>query len=301
VQALETACWDLIGKAVDRPLHQLLGGRMRDRIPMIAYLMYRLPSPSGGGGEQTAEQLVEHARALVAEHGLRTLKLKGGVLEPEEEYATVRALREAFPAHDLRFDPNALWTAETAVRMGRRLEELDLEWYEDPTWGVDAMSRVRRDVRIPFATNMCCVQLDQLPVAIRAGALDVQLLDVHDWGGLGQTLKGAATCEAFGLGIGLHSGGEAGVSTALYLQLAAALPKLPHAVDSFYHHQTEDVITRPHRYVDGCFGVPDGPGLGVELDLDQLRRLERLNEREGDRPSYGAFEAASELRYPGMR
>jgi glucarate dehydratase len=300
VQALETACWDIMGKATGLPLHQLLGGKLRSQIPTIAYLFYRAMSAAHGrSDEDEAREMVEHGRELIERHGFGTIKLKGGVRTPDSEYGTALALREAFPHHRLRIDPNALWTVETAIRMGRRFEELDLEWYEDPVAGIEGMSRARRDVRIPFATNMCCVQLDQLPTAIRAGAMDVQLLDVHDWGGLTNAMKGAATCEAFQVGVGLHSSGEAGISTALNLHVAAALPSLPYAIDSLYHHQTRDVITVPHRYLNGCFTVPEGPGLGVEIDDDNLRQLESFNEEEGDRPSYAGV-VSSEPRFPGM-
>lgn len=276
IQALETACWDIIGKAIGQPLYRLLGGKLRSTVPVIGYLYYRVDLESRRARERSPESVVEYARHLVERHGFKTLKKKGGVFAPDEELMTMRSLRDAFPQHQLRFDPNAFWSVETAVRIGRQLEELSLEWYEDPTWGIEGMSRARRDVRIPFATNMCCLQLDQLPVAIRAGAFDVQLLDIDDWGGLTTSLKAAATCETFQIGVGTHSTGEAGVATALYLHLAASLFSFPHAMDSHYHHQMMDVITEPHQYIDGQMAVPDGPGLGVEVDEDALRHLEQL-------------------------
>jgi glucarate dehydratase len=299
VQALETACWDIIGKALDRPLCQLLGGRLREHIPAVAYVMYRLRSPDGRGGERSPQQLVEHAQELVEALGVGTIKLKGGVLEPDKELAAVRALRAAFPDHRLRFDPNALWSAATAVRLGRQLEELELEWYEDPTSGLEAIGRVRQTVRIPIATNMYAIGLHQLASAIRHRAVDVELLDLQDWGGIVAATKGAATCEAFGVGVGLHSHGEAGIYTALCLHVAAALPTLPYAIDSFYHHQLQDLITEPHRYVDGGFQVPSGPGLGVEIDEDKLRSLERLNQEEGDRSWYEEQATKVTVRRPG--
>lgn len=299
MQALETACWDIMGKAAGRPICQLLGGRMRTEIPMIAYMFYRLPGPDGRGGEQTTEAMVEHTREIVERTGVGTIKLKGGVFPPEEEYACTVALREAFPDAQLRFDPNSLWSVETAIRYGRRFEELDLEWYEDPVWGIEGMSRVASVLDVPLATNMCTLQLDQIPQTIRLGAIDIQLLDPADWGGITNTMKAAATYQVFQVGLGMHSGGEAGISTALQLQIAAALPVLPYAIDSHYHHQTEDVITAPHAYVDGCFRLPEGPGLGVELDPDQLEKLERLNEREGDLLFYG-HEDRTQPRFMGM-
>ena len=301
LQALETACWDIAGKVAGRPLCQLLGGQLRDHIPAIAYVMFRMETADGLAGEKTPEAIVDYTQRVVAAHGFETIKLKGGVLSPEAELATMRELRGAFPTQHLRFDPNGLWSGATAVRIGRQLEELDLEWFEDPVLGIEGMSRARRNVRIPFATNMCSFDLGQLSQAIRASAFDVQLIDIHDWGGVSAAMRGVATCEAFQIGVGLHSGGEAGISTALCLHLAAALPTLPHAIDSFYHHQIADVITEPHRYFDGGFAVPDGPGLGVEIDEDKLRHLEKLNEQEGDRAWYEEGGVTAETRYPGTR
>lgn len=208
-------------------------------------------------------------------------------------------LREAFPEHRLRFDPNSLWSVETSIRYGRRFEELDLEFYEDPCWGIEGMSRVAHALDLPLATNMCTLDLDEIPQTIRLGAIDVMLLDPCDWGGVGAFQRAAAVFQVFQVGIGMHSGGEAGISTALQVQLAAALPVLPYAIDSHYHHQTEDVITEPWTYVDGCFRVPEGPGLGVEIDEEKLQKLERLNEGEGDLVFYG-HEDRGEPRYMGI-
>jgi glucarate dehydratase len=298
VQALETACWDIAGKATEQPLCQLLGGRQRDEIPAIAYVHYRAQMQDGAGGESTPEQIVDYTRNLVARYGFTTIKMKGGVYEPEHEYQTVLALREAFPGHLIRFDPNALWSVETAIRLGRRLEPLDLEWYEDPVLGIDGMRRVRRELRIPFATNMCSVQLDQLPLAIRSGAIDIQLLDIDDWGGLTHAMKAAAACETFSIGVGLHSSAELGISTALHLHVAAALPSLPHAMDSHYHHESDDIIVGSHTYVRGGFAVPVRPGLGVDLDHEKLQEFEQRfqrgeHEELGDRPEFAP-------RFPGQ-
>jgi glucarate dehydratase len=299
VQALETACWDLMGKATGRPLCQLLGGRMRTEIPMIAYMFFRERAADGRGGEQTPEALLEATREIVERTGVGTIKVKGGVLDPDTELRTTALVREAFPDHRLRFDPNSLWSVETSIRYGRRFEELDLEFYEDPCWGIEGMSRVARAVRIPLATNMCTLDLDEIPQTIRLGAIGVQLLDPCDWGGITPFMQAAAAYQVFQVGIGMHSGGEAGISTALQLQLAAALPVLPYAIDSHYHHQTDDVITTPFRYERGSFELPGGPGLGVEIDEERLARLEALNEREGDLLFYGHDDRA-EPRYMGM-
>jgi glucarate dehydratase len=299
IQALETACWDIMGKAAGRPICQLLGGRMRTEIPMIAYMFFRERGADGRGGEQSPEAFLEATREIVERTGVGTIKVKGGVFDPETEYTTTVAVRDAFPEHRLRFDPNSLWSVETSVRYGRRFEELDLEFYEDPCWGIEGMSRVAAALDVPLATNMCTLDLDEIPQTIRLGAIDIQLLDPADWGGITPFMKAAATYQVFQLGIGMHSGGEAGISTALQLQLAAALPVLPYAIDSHYHHQTDDVITKPFEYRNGSFELPKGPGLGVEIDEERLARLESLNEREGDLLFYG-HEDRAEPRFMGM-
>ncbi len=147
---------------------------------------------------------------------------------------------------------------------------------------------------------MAIVTREQLPVGIRLGAADVILLDLQDWGGPTNMLKAAHTCEIFQLGVGFHSGGEAGVSTALYVQLGAAMPVLPYALDSHYQHQTEDVVTEPWVFERGCRRLPDKPGLGVELDLDQLARLEERHRKGGDLVFYGLEGDPLNPRYQGM-
>lgn len=298
-QAFETACWDLMAKALDRPLHQMLGGAMRGTVPSIAYVMYQ-PDSGRSARVQTAEQVVEHTAELVDEFGFETIKLKGGVHQPEKELEAAQKLRKAFSSRQLRFDPNGLWSVETAVRLGHRFEPLDLEWYEDPCVGVEGMSRARASVRIPFATNMCCMSLEQLPTAIRAGAFDVQLLDVDDWGGLTALMKAAVTCEAFQLGIGIHSSGESGIGTALNLHIAASLTTFPHAMDSFYHMQAMDVITEEHTIKDGSFSVPTGPGLGVTIDEDRLKYLEEAHARHTHQTTGVEWDNRAVQRVPGM-
>jgi glucarate dehydratase len=163
VAALECACWDITAKALGRPLVDLLGGSDREAVPVP----HSIFQPTGR--DFTAAEVVQEVEAAVEHAGLTTLKLKGGVLVPDEELVLLEALREAFPGLSLRLDPNGMWAVETTVRLGRRLEAVGLEYLEDPVWGVEPMSRARRDVRVPFATNMCVVGLADMPAAVRLG------------------------------------------------------------------------------------------------------------------------------------
>jgi len=282
--AVETALLDLQAKVLGRPLYALLGGKLRDHIPMSAYLFWRYASQDGRWpAVSTPDEMVAHAQDLVNRYGFRTIKLKGGVFDPEVEVATVRALRERFgPRYELRLDPNCVWSTERAIRVGKQLEELDLEYLEDPTFGIEGMAEVARHVDIPLATNMCVVTFEQIPHAVRERAVNVILSDPWYWAGPLGVKHLSVICETFHLGLGMHSGLELGPGLALMLHTACTLPNLSHAVDAHYHHLLDDVIKGGKmQYVDGAFPVPEGPGLGVELDEDRMTEYEAYFQKHG--------------------
>jgi glucarate dehydratase len=281
---IEMAFLDAAGKALNKPIYSLLGGKIRDRVETSAYLFYRYRGDNGSvGGESSPEAILDRATKLIARHGFTVLKLKGGVFPPEDELKALRLLRDRLPHCKLRWDPNAAWSVETSIRFGRRLldERLDLEYLEDPTANLEGMSQVRQSIPIPLATNMCLVSYDQLAPGIRMRSVDIILADVHFWGGFRENQRLIAVCDAFQLGVGMHSDRELGVSTAAMLHLAAASPSMVYAIDSHYHDQADDIITSPFRYESGCFSVPTGPGLGVTLDPDKVTKYHRLYTQNG--------------------
>ena len=280
---IEMAFLDAAGKALNKPVSSLLGGRIRDRIEAAAYLFYRYQGDDGCGGESSPQAIVERACELREKHGFRALKLKGGVFPPHEELQAVRLLRKHFGDSPIRWDPNAAWSVETSIRIGRKLlaEGLDLEYLEDPTWNLEGMSQVRQSVEIPLATNMCLVSFEQLAPGIRLRSVDIILADVHFWGGFRENQRMIAVCDAFQLGVGLHSDRELGISTAAMLHLAASSPSMVYAIDSHYHDQVDDIITQPFVYQEGCFAVPTGPGLGVTLDPEKVEKYHRLYLEQG--------------------
>jgi glucarate dehydratase len=281
---IEMAFLDAAGKALKRPIYSLLGGMIRDRVEVAAYLFYRYKSDDGRiGGEDCAEAILNRTQELIGRHGFRALKLKGGVLPPKAELETVRLLKKHYPDAPLRWDPNAAWSVETSMWVLRRLraEGLDLEYLEDPTWNLEGMSQVRKIADVPFATNMCLVAYDQLAPGIRLRSVDIILSDVHFWGGFRENQRMMAVCDAFQLGVGMHSDRELGVSTAAMLHLAAASPSLVYAIDSHYHDQVDDIITQPFHYEEGHFRVPSGYGLGIELDRDKVEKYHRAYRTQG--------------------
>jgi glucarate dehydratase len=289
--AIEVACLDIIGKATGRPVCDLLGGQVRERVPFSAYLFYK---HAGAGGPfafendpaatsgwpaarqreaLNAEALVEQARAMCEEYGFQSLKLKAGVLPPEEEIRTIRLLREAFPHAPLRIDPNANWSLETSIRCGQELEGL-LEYYEDPVAGKEDMSRLAQRCSIPLATNMCCVSFADLPTTIRLGSVQIILGDHHFWGGLRASVELARICRTWGLGLSMHSNSHMGISLAAMTHLAAAVPNLTYACDTHYPWQAEEIIVGGKiQFEDGSLPVSRAPGLGVEIDQEQLARM----------------------------
>lgn len=270
--AVEFACLDIMGRALDMRVCDLLGGALRESVPFASYLFYRYPSDDGAsGGEETAEEMVAHARALRERHGFTTHKLKGGVFRPEHDVEVYRALAAAFPDDRLRLDPNAAWTVEESLDVARAIEDLRNDYFEDPTWGLDGMRRLRSRIRIPTATNTVVVNPEQLAACIRTEAVDVILLDTTFWGGLRQAWQMAKVCETFQWGVSVHSSGELGIQLATMLHFGALLPNLRFAADAHYHHLRDDVIRGGlMRYCKGEIAVPTGPGLGVELDRDRL-------------------------------
>ncbi len=275
---IEMACLDAAGKALGRTVASLLGGAVRDRVPVAAYLFYRYASEDGRlEAVDSPERILDRAIELHERNGHRVHKLKGGVYAPKEEYRALQLLRDHFGDDPLVWDPNAAWSVEETIRIGRRLtaDGFDLQWLEDPTNWLEGMSQARNAVNIPFATNMCLISPDQLAPGIRLRSVDVILADVHFWGGFRANQKMASVAEAFGLGVGMHSDRELGISTAAMVHLACALPNLTYAIDSHYHDQVDDVITEPWRYRDGAFELPTRPGLGVDLDPDKVAHYHR--------------------------
>ncbi len=277
---IEVACLDLIGKATGRPVCDLLGGRVRDRVEFAAYLFFKYAGDDEWGEVLTPEQMVDLARTFRRRYGFRCLKVKGGVLPPEEEIRTMRLLREAFPDCRLRIDPNAVWSVETSLRVAYALRDLDLEYLEDPTPGITGMALVAQKTHIPLATNMCVTQFEHIPEAVRAGAVQVILGDHHAWGGLTAYKTLGAICETFCLGLSQHSNTHLGVSMAAMIHAGAAIPQLRYASDTHYPWQTEDIIKGGKLPIrDGYMEVPTGPGLGVDLDPDQVAKLAELYAR----------------------
>ncbi|RDG37721.1 glucarate dehydratase [Streptomyces corynorhini] len=274
----EVALLDIQGQACGRPVSDLLGGAVRGAVPFSAYLFYKWAAHPGAEPDEWGAALdpagvVAQARRMVDAYGFTAIKLKGGVLPPEEEIEAVRALRAEFPGHPLRLDPNAAWSVETSIEVGRALDGV-LEYLEDPTPGIEGMAAVAREVSMPLATNMCVVAFDELHPSVAVDAVQVILSDHHYWGGLRRSKLLSGICDTFGMGLSMHSNSHLGISLAAMTHLAAATPNLTYACDTHWPWKTEDVIEPGVlEFEDGSVAVPTTPGLGVTLDRDALAAL----------------------------
>jgi glucarate dehydratase len=284
--ALEFACLDILGQKWGVPVSEILGGRVRDFVSFASYLFFRYSNGDDHAGEiRTSDQLVTEAKALKAKYGFTSHKLKGGVFSPEYELDCYRALAEAFPGDSFRFDPNGVWSTEQAIWFGQRIEDLKNDYLEDPVFGLHGMRRTREKVRMPLATNTVVVGFEQLAANIRETAVDVILLDTTFWGGIRPCVKAAGICEAFQLGVAVHSSGELGIQLATMLHLGAVVPNLTFAADAHYHHLVDDVIAGGKlTYCHGAIAVPKAPGLGVTLDRDRMKEYHELFKRLGTYP-----------------
>ncbi|MFF2204246.1 glucarate dehydratase family protein [Streptomyces sp. NPDC058145] len=282
LSAFEVACLDAQGRALGLPVHALLGGRLRDTVEYSAYLFYKWAGhpegvacePDDWGAALDPAGVVAQARLFKERYGFTSFKLKGGVFPPEQEIAAVRALAEAFPGHPLRLDPNGAWSVETSLKVAKELGDV-LEYLEDPTLGTSAMAEVSAGTPVPLATNMCVTTFGEIREAFTEDAVQVVLSDHHYWGGLRNTRQLAAICAAFGVGMSMHSNTHLGISLAAMTHVASTVPNLHHACDSHYPWQSEDVLTERLAFTGGRVAVSDAPGLGVELDRDELARLHR--------------------------
>lgn len=283
--ALEFACLDILGQKWGVPVCDILGGRLNDRVPFASYLFFRYPNQDGAGEVRTVEQLVAQARELKERYGFTSHKLKGGVFAPEYELECYRAVAEELKGDRFRFDPNGVWSAETAIWFGQQIEDLRNDYLEDPVFGMNGLRRVREKVRMPLATNTVVVNFEQLAANVLDTAVDVILLDTTFWGGIRPCIKAAGICETFQLGVAVHSSGELGIQLATMLHLGAAISNLSFAADAHYHHLTDDIIEGGKlKYENGAIAVPTAPGLGVRLDRDKLAEYSELYRRLGNYP-----------------
>jgi muconate cycloisomerase len=264
---IEMALWDVVGKALGTPVYNLLGGKARERVP----LSYSVPF---GEPKAMAEYAVERVRA-----GHRTIKVKVGN-DPATDVEAVQRVREAIgPDVRLRVDANMGWpSAKEAIRLIRSMEPWNLELVEQPLppRELDAMAEVRRAIGVPLMADESVRTPRDAMEVVRRGAADIANVYVTEAGGLLNAGRIFAICEAAGMPCMIGSMPEFGIGTAAQIHLGVAMTNLGPDSDTcgvLYH--AEDLLTEPLRIEGGYAYPPEGPGLGVEIDMTVLERWRR--------------------------
>jgi glucarate dehydratase len=317
ITALEVSLLDLLGQFLDVPVAALLGeGQQHDSVEMLGYLFFvgdrtrtDLPYRSEPDAKidwfrlrheetLTTQAVVRLAEAAHAHYGFNDFKLKGGVLSGDQEIEVVTALAERFPQARITLDPNGAWSLEEAVRLCSGKNDV-LAYAEDPCGaeqgysGREVMAEFRRATGLPTATNMIATDWRQMGHAITLQSVDIPLADPHFW-----TMQGAVRvaqmCRDWGLTWGSHSNNHFDISLAMFTHAAAAAPGKITAIDTHWIWQDGQRLTRePLRIREGRVTLPDKPGLGIEVDLDQVDKAHELYKTHG----LGARDDAVAMQY----
>jgi glucarate dehydratase len=264
---LEIALWDIRGKAWNQPLYQVLGGAVRKEIPFTEYFAYRVKK-DGIGGEMDPSAVADYCVRMNAEHGSTFFEGKLILGDPQLEIDTVKSIREALGTQAMiRLDSNMQWSLSTARRVLREIEPYNIQNYEDPVATFEEMAKLRQHSSIPFSTHVPDIRR-----AVALGVPDNIVVNFAVLGGINRAVRFIGACEAMGVGFWCYSG-DAGICTAAYLHMTAAMPWIHEPSQSLFRWQIADVIQGgPFRQKNNVIPVPEGPGLGVELDPEQLNR-----------------------------
>ena len=284
--AFEVAFLDLQARTLGIPMVELLGGAVRNKVAYSAYLFYKWDAsvdpeyaPDPYGEAVNPQQIVRQARQMIDQYGFESIKLKAGVFDPEEEADAILALNAAFPKHQLRIDPNSNWTMKTSLRVAEKLAGC-LEYYEDPTPTLEGMAELHKATGLPLATNMVVTNWAELRRSVELNSVQILLSDHHYWGGLRATQALARTCQAFGLGLSMHSNSHLGISLMAMTHLAASVHHLTYACDTHYPWQSDEILVGGKVPITGgCVHLTDKPGLGIELDREKLAELHEAYQR----------------------
>lgn len=306
VTGIEAALLDLLGQHLGVNVASLLGdGQQRDRVEMLGYLFYvgdrrktSLPYQSQPDEHcdwyrlrheeaLTPEAVVRLAEATYEKYGFNDFKLKGGVLAGSEEAEAVTALARRFPEARITLDPNGAWSLNEAIALGKQLKDV-LAYAEDPCGaeqgysGREVMAEFRRATGLPTATNMIATDWRQMGHTLSLQSVDIPLADPHFWTMQG-SVRVAQMCNDFGLTWGSHSNNHFDISLAMFTHVAAAAPGKITAIDTHWIWQegNQRLTRQPLQIKGGCVQVPQKPGLGVELDMDQVMKAHQLYQKFG--------------------
>lgn len=268
--AIEIALHDALGCSTRRPVHDILGGKRRDRVPVLRMV---------GTGKGTAADIEDAQRGLA--DGYVAFKIKVGVAGPLEDAERTRGICEALDGHGgllLCADANQGWTPDQAIEYVRAIADTALAYFEQPVAAHDleGMARVARAGRVAIGCDEGLHSLEDLRRHHETGAASGFSLKTIKLGGMRPVMDAGLLCEKLGMKVNLASKmAETGINTAGLLHLAAALPAVDWGVGLSSQYLVDDILKTPLAIANGHASVPAGPGLGVEVDEAKVRRFAR--------------------------
>jgi o-succinylbenzoate synthase len=267
--AIEIALVDALGKSTDKPAYDLLGGKRRERVPMLRMIAASDP-----------EADVEEAKRCKTE-GYVAFKVKVGTGAPSRDAERTRLVREALGRAVLVCsDANQGWSVEEALEYVRALEGGGLDFFEQPIMGHDiaGMARISAATKIAIAFDEGLHGLEDVKRHHAAKAGAGASLKTIKLGGMREVCRAAALMHDLGMKVNLAGKmAESGIATAAVLNIAAAVPSVDWAVSPTSPYLAEDVLVKPLEFESGHAIVPSGAGLGVEVDESRVRKFEKRN------------------------
>lgn len=272
--AVEFAAYDLAGKRLGVPVHVLLGGRARERVP-VTHSIGLIPLEEA-----------EAEAAQVAAEGIRTIKIKIGS-DAKRDIAVVRAVREAAgPDMDICVDANEGYrTPGEAVTVLREMEKYRLKYAEQPCMGIERIAEVARALDTPVMADESAWNAHDAIQIAEQHAIDIVSIYTTKPGGLYKAMEVAAVCRAAGIVCNVNGSIETGVGNLANVQFAAAAPAVTLScvvpVSTPAEHQQgriggiyyrDDLITTPMKLIDGAIEVPQAPGMGIAVDEAKIEK-----------------------------
>lgn len=266
LSGLEMAMWDILGKIAEQPLYQLLGGKVRESVPLCGLM-----------GVKPHEKAAETAKVYIDEYGFTAIKTKAG-RDIDEDIAIAKALGKAVGKKArLRFDANQSYTPDNLLRIAPYYRNVNIEYFEEPLprASLSEAKTIIKEAGIPIALNesvtdsRCAFELTKLNMA------DYFVVDLPESGGIAEIQRVAAVASAAGVQCVFHCWHDLGVKTAAMAHIVSANDAFSSASDTTYHGLAEDIITSPHKIANGHITAPDGPGLGIEINRDMLDKYRK--------------------------
>jgi len=274
--AIEIALWDILGKSAGLPVHQLLGGKIRNDLRVYANGWW-----IGAGG---LDDVLERAVAITAQ-GYDAIKWdpipgprRTFISRQDEDAAVARllALREAVgPKVEIMVDGHRRLAPAQAIRLGERFMEADIAWYEEPCPpdNLELTAQVRSRISAPVVVGEAFCSKEQFLPVFASGAADIINPDVCAVGGIGVIFDIAAMAQVHGVAISPHNSTSTAVGLAATAQVASLMPNF--MIAEVFVNLIEDcaaLAVEPLPVAAGWLQVPDAPGLGIDLDVERLRR-----------------------------